>query len=130
MTSQAPGPRPQALGKFTLFLLTWALGLGPMALSGCGYSLAGRGKFLPDYIRIVGIPQCLNQGSQIFEIDRVLTERLQREFASHGHYKTEPDGTNADALLTCAIKSSTLQATAFTTNNQASRYTVVITASI
>ena len=24
--------------------------------SGCGYALAGRGSFLPDYIRTIGIP--------------------------------------------------------------------------
>ena len=28
--------------------------------AGCGYSLAGRGSFLPDYIRAVGIPPLVN----------------------------------------------------------------------
>src|SRR6266550_1215871 len=94
-------------------LLAGALGLGPVALSACGYSLAGRGQFLPEYIRVVGIPQCVNQGSTIFDIDRVLTERVQREFSSHGHYKIQPDTTGVDAILTCAIKASTLTPTAF-----------------
>src|SRR5690349_5364484 len=111
-------------------MLAVACGLWPVAVSGCGYSMAGHGKILPDYIRIVGVPQCINQGSPIFEIDRVLTERVRQEFASHGHYKTEPDTTNVDAVLTCAIKGSTAMPTAFTANNQASRYAFVITASI
>jgi hypothetical protein len=111
-------------------LVAGALGLGSLALASCGYSLAGRGQFLPEYIRIVGIPQCVNQGSSIFDIDRVLTERVQREFSSHGHYKIQPDATGVDAVLSCAIKSSTLTPTAFNSNNQASRYAVVITAAI
>ena len=33
-----------------------ALGVLCVATAGCGYSLAGRGTFLPDYIKIVGDP--------------------------------------------------------------------------
>lgn len=110
--------------------LTFAFCLLPFAVSGCGYSLAGRGKFLPDYIKVVGVPQCQNQGSTIFNIDQVFTDRLQREFASHGHYTTKPDSIGTDALLTCAIKSSTISNVAFTAGNQASRNAVVITASL
>jgi hypothetical protein len=111
-------------------LLPFAFCLLPFAVSGCGYSLAGRGQFLPEYIRIVGVPPCVNQGSSIFNIDNVLTEQLQREFASHGNYRTEPGTTGVDAVLTCAIKSSTFSPTAFTQGNQASRYAFIITAAI
>jgi hypothetical protein len=100
------------------------------ASSGCGYSMAGHGKFLPDYIRTIGVPQCINQGSPIFDIDRVLTERVRQEFAGHGHYKTQPDSTNVDAVLSCAIKGSTSAPTAFNSSNQATRYAFVITAAI
>ncbi len=31
-----------------------------VACSGCGYTLAGRGAFLPDYIRTIGIPMFEN----------------------------------------------------------------------
>jgi hypothetical protein len=106
------------------------LGLAPWTLPACGYSLAGRGQFLPDYIRLVGVPPCLNQGSSIFNIDQVLTEQLQREFASHGQYRTEPSTTAVDAVLTCAIRSTSFSPTAFNANNQASRYAFVITAAI
>jgi hypothetical protein len=111
---------------------TSAFCLLPFALlsASCGYSLAGRGAFLPDYIRLVGIPQCVNQGSSIYDIDRILTERVQREFSSHGHFKIQPDTTGVDAILTCAIKGSTSTPTAFNSNNQASRYAFVITAAI
>ena len=72
----------------------------------------------------------MNQGSTIYDIDRVLTERVRLEFGSHGHYKAQPDSNDVDATLTCVIKSSTLTATAFNAANQASQYTVVITAGI
>ena len=101
-----------------------------VVLPACGYSLAGRGQFLPDYIRLVGVPTCVNQGSGIFNIDTVLTDELTREFASHGHYRTEPTTTGVDAVLSCAIISTTATPTAFTSNNQASRYAFVITAAI
>ena len=34
-----------------------------VASSGCGYALAGRGNFLPDYIRTIGIPTFQNHTS-------------------------------------------------------------------
>lgn len=104
--------------------------LTPLALSGCGYSLAGRGQFLPDYIRLVGVPACINQGSSIFNIDNVLTQQLQKEFASHGHYRTSSSVTGVDAVLLCTIKSTSFTPTAVNNNNQASRYAFVITAGI
>ena len=99
-------------------------------LSGCGYSLAGRGKFLPEYIRTVGVPLCVNQGSSIFNIDNILTDRVRNEFVSHGHYRTEPAITGVDAVLGCKIMSSTFVPTVINANNQASRYALVITAAI
>jgi outer membrane lipopolysaccharide assembly protein LptE/RlpB len=32
-----------------------------VTLPGCGYSLAGRGSFLPAYIKTVGVPQLMNR---------------------------------------------------------------------
>ena len=34
---------------------------GALLGSGCGYALAGRGSFLPEYIRVVGIPPIENR---------------------------------------------------------------------
>jgi hypothetical protein len=116
--------------RFRYALAALVCAVAALSVSGCGYSMAGHGKFLPEYIRTIGVPQCVNQGSPIFDIDRVLTERVRQEFASHGHYKTQPDTGGVDAVLTCAIKGSTSVPTAFNSSNQASRYAVVITAAI
>lgn len=96
--------------------------------SSCGYALAGRGSFLPDYIRIVGVPAFVNQTST-FDLDRVLTDAVRREFAGRGRYTVQPDATNVDAVLTGTITSVRLDTTAFTTGSQASRVALVVTAS-
>jgi len=40
--------------------------------SGCGYTLAGRGSFLPAYIHRIGIPLFVNTSS-VFDLDRLVT---------------------------------------------------------
>ena len=49
------------------------IGLAVLAQSGCGYSLAGRGSFLPAYIKRIGVPQFTNNTS-VFDLDRQVTE--------------------------------------------------------
>ena len=107
-------------------LLPFALSL--FLSTSCGYALAGRGSFLPDYIKIIGIPQFVNQ-TVVFDLDRVVTEQVRREFATHGHYKVNPDTTGVDAILTGTLKSSSFIPTTFN-GNQATRYTMVITAAV
>jgi len=99
-----------------------------MSASACGYALAGRGSFLPEYIRVVGIPAFDNKTS-VFDIDRVLTEAVRTEFAGRGRYTVQPDANNVDAILTGIITSVRVVPTAFTTDSQASRQEVVVTAS-
>ncbi len=57
-----------------------------VASSGCGYALAGRGSFLPDYIRVVGIPAFENRSS-FSQVEQVLTEKVRIEFIGRGKYQ-------------------------------------------
>ena len=66
--------------------------------SGCGYALAGRGNFLPAYIRTIGIPTFTNQTS-FFEIAQIVTDKVRTEFIGRGNYKIVPEATGADAVL-------------------------------
>lgn len=97
-----------------------------VAGSGCGYALAGRGSFLPDYIRIVGIPQ-LQNGSSFFQVEQVLTEKIRTEFIGRGKYTVVPDVAGADAVLSGAISSITVQPVGFTEQQLASRYLFTLT---
>jgi outer membrane lipopolysaccharide assembly protein LptE/RlpB len=96
--------------------------------SGCGYALAGRGSFLPDYIQVVGVPSFLNKTSA-FEIERVLTDRVRTEFSSRGKYRVQPDTNNVDAILTGTIVNVQFANTAYTSGSQAARLQLIVTAS-
>src|SRR3954464_16014115 len=89
--------------------------------SGCGYSLAGRGSFLPAYIKRIGVPQFTNN-TAVFDLDRRVTERVRSEFIGRGKYTIVPDTTGVDGLLTGVISSYTLTPVAFNTAQQATRY--------
>lgn len=114
----------------TVRLLVLGTALALMApLSGCGYSLAGRGSFLPEYIRTIGIPMFGNLSS-LPDVDRILTERVRNEFINRGRYRVVTERTGVDAVLVGDVTSVTFTPAAFTQQQQASRYALVLTARI
>ena len=92
-----------------------------LALPGCGYSLAGRGSFLPDYIKSVGIPQLVNR-TAFYDVEQVLTEKIRTEFIGRGKYQITPDATGVDAVLTGEVIGIYVQPVGFTDQQLASRY--------
>jgi hypothetical protein len=97
-----------------------------LASAGCGYALAGRGSFLPDYIRVVGVPQLTN-ATTFFQVEQVLTEKIRTEFIGRGSYAVVPDVTGADAILSGTVTGVSVQPTGFTDQQLASRYIFTIT---
>jgi Lipopolysaccharide-assembly len=97
-----------------------------LASASCGYALAGRGSFLPQNIRLVGIPQLVNN-TTFFQIEQVLTEKIRAEFIGRGNYVVIPDTTGADAVITGQVTGLTVQPTGFTDQQLASRYIFTIT---
>jgi hypothetical protein len=91
------------------------------ASSGCGYALAGRGSFLPAYIRIVGIPQFENR-TPTARIEQVLTAKVRDEFIGRRRYNIKPDTVGVDAVLTGEIAGFSVQPVGFTEQQLASRY--------
>ena len=100
-----------------------------VALGACGYSLAGRGSFLPGYIRNIGVPLFTNN-SPVFDIDRRVSERVRAELTSRGKYKVYPTEAGNDAVLTGEISSITISPVSFSQQQQASRYVLVMTAKV
>jgi hypothetical protein len=92
-----------------------------VALPGCGYSLAGRGSFLPAYIQTVGIPQLLNR-TTFYDVEQILTEKVRAEFIGRGKYRITPDTTGVDAVLTGEVLGIYVQPVGFTDQQLASRY--------
>jgi hypothetical protein len=99
------------------------------SLSGCGYSLAGRGSFLPASIKVIGVPLFTNN-SNIPELERRVTDKVRAEFAGRGKYRVEPVRTGADAVLSGVITSVTLSPAATNQQGLGTRYVLTLTASI
>jgi hypothetical protein len=101
---------------------------------GCGYSLAGRGDFLPDHVKIIGIPTFLNLTDRP-EIGEIFTEKVVEEFASRGKYVVVPEEAGADAVLEGKVTAfqlvpAVLQGGGEVTSEQAARYTIVVRAEV
>jgi len=97
--------------------------------SGCGYALAGRGSFLPSYIRTIGVPTFANR-TTIFNLETLLTEKVRAEFIGRGKYQILPESTGVDALLIGEVAGVSIAPSSFTTSQIASRYTITMTARI
>lgn len=96
---------------------------------GCGYALAGRGNALPETIRVIGVPDFENQ-STVPDIDQALTEAVRAEFQSRGQYRIVPGGSGVDGLFEGAVTSVRLEPVALTSDNQASRNILIVTANV
>lgn len=97
--------------------------------AGCGYSLAGRGSFLPDYINRIGIPNFANN-TTVFNLETQMTAKVRSEFIGRGKYQIVPNETDVDALLTGVVSAVTIQPVSFTDQQLASRYVITMSANV
>lgn len=102
---------------------------GGGAAGACGYTLAGRGSFLPAYIRTIGVPTFTNR-TTIFNLETVLTQKVRAEFIGRGKYQILPQATDVDGLLNGTVTAVTVTPSGFTQQNLAASYSVAMTASI
>ncbi len=112
----------------------FSIGMG-VASVGCGYSLAGKGDFLPDHIKVIAIPQFLNLTPQP-GVEELFTYKVVEEFNSRGKYIIRADEVGADAVLSGKLTALILQPAVLQggedeqSANQASRYTIIIRAEV
>jgi hypothetical protein len=99
------------------------------ASPGCGYTLAGRGSFLPPYIKIIGIPTFTNR-TVVFNLETLLTQKVRSEFIGRGKYQILPEATGIDALLNGEVTAVSIQPASFSTQQLASRYAIQMIAKI
>lgn len=98
-------------------------------LSGCGYSLSGKGSFLPAWIQVIGVPLFKNN-TNVFDLERRVTDKVRSELLGRGKYKVEPDVQGVDAILSGEITSVTIGPAAVNEKNQATKYVLTLTANI
>ena len=97
--------------------------------SGCGYALAGRGSFLPDYIKVIGIPQFENK-TTTFNLDQTVTAQVQSELQGRGgRYRVVPEGTG-DAVITGVVTGLSIAPVVTNASQLATRYAVTLTANV
>ncbi len=105
------------------------IALAAVGASACGYSLAGRGSFLPDYIRIIGIPLFLNR-TPFVTVEQLFTEKVRIEFQSRGRYTVEPTATGVDGVVRGEIVGISAAPAGFTDAQLATRYRFTIVMSV
>ncbi len=97
--------------------------------SGCGYALAGRGSFLPDYIKVIGIPQFENK-TTTFNLDQTVTAQVRSELQGRGgRYRVVPEGTG-DAVITGVVTGLSIAPVVTNASQLATRYAVTLTANV
>jgi hypothetical protein len=105
------------------------LALGALGASACGYSLAGRGSFLPDYIRTIGIPLFVNR-TPFVTAEQLFTEKVRIEFQSRGRYAVEPTEAGVDGVVRGEIVGISAAPAGFTDVQLATRYRFTIIVSV
>src|SRR3954462_7081877 len=115
-------------GMYGAVVAGW-VAAGLLATTGCGYTLAGRGSFLPASIRKVGIPTFTNR-TAVFNLETLLTQKVRSEFIGRGRYEVLPQDTGVDAVLIGDVASVTVTPTSFSPTQLASRYVIAMTANI
>ena len=103
--------------------------VGVLCAVGCGYSLAGRGSFLPAYIKTIGVPTFANR-TTVFNLETTLTQKIRGEFIGRGKYQILPQADGVDAVLTGEVSAVSIAPASFNTQQLASRYAITMTARI
>jgi outer membrane lipopolysaccharide assembly protein LptE/RlpB len=111
-------------------LVPAGLALTLLAVSACGYALAGREINIPVNIKRIGVPPFENQSSTP-DLDRVLADAVRTELRSRGRFQIVQDSTGVDAVLTAVLRPIDIAVLALTDQTrQASKYAMTVHASV
>ncbi len=112
-----------------LYVLSALCLLCAVSALACGYALAGRGSFLPPYIRTIGVPTFANR-TTVFNLETLLTQKVRSEFIGRGRYQILPEPAGVDAVLTGEVTSVSITPASFSAQQLATRYALTMTARI
>ena len=99
-----------------------AAGIGTAS---CGYALSGRGSFLPDYIKTLGIPMFGNV-TPFQAVEQVFTQKVRLEFQSSRRYTVVPSDEGVDGIVRGQVESISLAAVNVNAAQLASRTRVTV----
>ena len=106
-----------------------SVALGAAASGACGYSLAGRGSFLPANIRSIAIPVFANR-TPYLTVEQMFTEKVRVEFQSRGSYSVQPAEPGADGVVRGEIIAINAAPVGYNDQQLASRYRFTVTVSV
>jgi len=115
----------RAAGGARIAALAAAAGL----LAGCGYTLVGRGSFLPETIRKVACPTCKNSTSRV-GLEQRLSAAVTRELAARGRFAVTARAGEGDAEIDGDIVSFSLVPVAADNLGRATQYQIQIGARV
>jgi outer membrane lipopolysaccharide assembly protein LptE/RlpB len=98
-------------------------------LTGCGYTLKGKGSFLPEYIESIYIPEFQNRTSK-FELEKIISQKMQTEFLSRGSFSIANTEEEANASLTGTITDYTTSPKSVDASGRATSYSIKITVDV
>ena len=96
-----------------------------VSAASCGYALAGRGSFLPDYIKTLGIPMFGN-ATPYQSVEQVFTQKVRLEFQSSRRYTVVPSDEGVDGVVRGEISSISLAPVSLNDAQLATRYRVTV----
>ena len=120
--SRSAGQRGISRRELLWAMPVFAAGVGAAS---CGYALAGRGSFLPDYIKTLGIPMFGN-ATQFQTVEQVFTQKVRLEFQSSRRYTVVPSEDGVDGVVRGEIESISLQPVSLNAQQLASRTRVTV----
>lgn len=100
-----------------------------LSLTGCGYSLVGRGNFLPADVSTIQIPSFINQSTRV-EVEQRVTQSVAEEMVSRGRLRLVTNAPEADLILRGTIQSFNVTPVAFNEQVRATKYQATVTARI
>jgi hypothetical protein len=101
-------------------------GLLPVA---CGYTLVGRGSFLPESIKKISFPTFKNSTQRV-GLEQRLSAAVARELASRGRFSVSPKSGEGDAELSGDIVRFSLVPVAADSLGRATQYQIEIGAKV
>jgi hypothetical protein len=103
--------------------------LAASAAVGCGYTLVGRGSFLPDNIKRIAFPTFRNSTPRV-GLEQRLSAAVARELASRGRFSVSPKSGDGDAELSGDITGFSLVPVAADNLGHATQYQIQISAKV
>lgn len=89
---------------------SWLVPIASLALSGCGYHIAGTASALPAEVHTIAVKPFANASIQ-YKLSDYLTEAVTRELIARTRYAVVSDPAKADAVLSGAVANVVVGAT-------------------